>query len=353
MKKNLINIVVLLALIAATLFLLLKDQELDELLDCIKSANKIWLLIGLILIILFVCFESIIIHYLMKALSYSSNFLHCIKYSFVGFFVSAITPSSTGGQPAQIYFMKLDGISVSVSSLILMVVTVAYKAAIMFLAFFMLIIESSFVLEHIKGIEFIMIFGVVVNIIMIVFLMLIIFKQSLAKKMAGNFLLFLRKHRLIKNPDAKLKKLLKSISKYDKGSQFLREHKIVCFNVFVITVVQRLLFLAVTYAVYRSFGLSGCNPLEIITLQLIIALAVDNLPWPGGMGVNEGIFLIFFTEIFTTGFVTAGLLLTRGLNYYFIILSGGIITALAKFLKRKQIHNLEKKDGSLSNDRIL
>lgn len=347
MKAKIINIAVLLVLIAGTTYFLLKDQELDELLNCIKSANKCWLLLGLMAMICFVCLESVIIHYLLSALSYSSKFLHCIKYSFVGFFVSAITPSSTGGQPAQVYFMKRDGISVSISSLILMVVTVAYKAVLLLIALFMLVIEFGFVMEHIKGIEFILIFGVMVNIIMIVALMLIIFKQSLAKRMTGKFLLFLGKHRLIKNTDVKIKKLLTSISKYDRGAAFLKEHKLVCFNVIVITVIQRLLYFAVTYIVYKSFGLTGCSPFEIITLQLIISLAVDNLPWPGGMGVNEGIFIIFFTEIFTATYVTAGLMITRGLNYYFIILAGGMITALAKFMRRRDRDTLEKANGSL------
>lgn len=347
MKTKIINIAVLLVLIAGTLFFLLKDQEMDQLLLCIKSARKSWLFLGLLCMLGFICLESVIIHYLINALSYSIKLLHCIKYSFIGFFVSAITPSSTGGQPAQIYFMKNDGISISVSSLVLMVVTVAYKSVLLVMAFVMLIIENAFVMKHVAGIEFIMIFGILINVIVIVALALIIFKQSLAKRLTGKLLLLLGKRKIIKKPDEKLKKLLVSISKYDKGAAFLKEHKWMCFKVFVITVIQRLLYLVVTYTIYRAFGLKGCSPFEIITLQLIISLAVDNLPWPGGMGVNEGIFMIFFTEIFTSTYVTAGLMLTRGLNYYFIILAGGLVTAFAKFMRRKQINTLEKEDGSL------
>lgn len=348
MKKKLLNILVLVLLVVGTTYFLLKDQEMDDLLGCIISANKLWLIAGLLCMVGFICLESVIIHYLLNALSYSIKLIHCIKYSFVGFFFSAVTPSSTGGQPAQIFVMKQDNIGVSISSLVLMVVTVAYKIALMFIAVVMLIIEKGFVLKHIKGIEFIMIYGLVVNVFMIVFLLLIIFKQSLAKKLIGNFILFLGKHKLIKHPDSTLKKALASISKYDKGAEFLRNNKGIFFNVFVITVIQRILYLIVTYTVYKSFGLYGCSPFEIITLQLIISMAVDNLPWPGGLGVNEGIFMVFFTEIFTSSFVTAGLMLTRGLNYYFIILAGGIVTALSRFLRRKQnVTTIEKTNGSI------
>ena len=86
---------------------------------------------------------------------------------------------------------------------------------------------------------------------------------------------------------------------------------------------------------YKSFGLSGVSAFEIVTLQLIISLAVDNLPLPGGLGVSEGIFLLFFEEIFTVKYLTAGLLLSRGFNYYAIIVVGGIVTAVAQLTKKK------------------
>ena len=337
MKNKLINVGVLLLMIAGTMFFLLKDQEMDQLLESMKSANVLWLLVGLCCMLVFICMESVIIHYLMNSLRHPISIMHCIKYSFIGFFISAITPSSTGGQPAQIYYMKQDGISVSISSLVLMVVTATYKGALLLIAIVMLAFQFDFVINHIKGIEFIMIYGIIINIFMIVALLVIIFKQSLAKKMTGKCLLFLGKHKLIKHPDDKLRSLLKSISKYDKSAAFLKANKLLVFNALLMTIVQRVAYFFVTYAIYRSFGLKGCSAFEIITLQLIITMSVDNLPWPGGMGVNEGIFLVFFTEIFTTSFVTAGLMLTRGLNYYFIILSGGIIMALAKLLRRKKI----------------
>ncbi len=348
MKTKIINIIVLIVLMAGTFYFLLRDQELDELAEYIHSANKLWLLAGLVCMLSFICLESVIIHYILRMLSYSVGLFHCIKYSFIGFFVSAITPSSTGGQPAQMYFMKRDGISVSISSLVLMVVTIAYKSALLLIALVMLLVENDFVMLHIKGIEFILVFGILVNIFIIVVMGLIIFKQSLAKNICGSVILFLGNKKIIKNPYEKLRRLLKSINKYDRGSAFLRNHKKMFLNIFLITFLQRMAYFVVTYTVFRAFGLRGCNVFEIITLQLIITMAVDNLPWPGGLGVSEGIFMLFFTEIFTEKYVTAGLVLTRGFNYYFVILAGGIVTAISKYIRRKDISTIEKADGSLS-----
>lgn len=344
-KKYIFNVLFLIVLIAGTAYFLLKDQEISDIVKYIKQCNPFYILLGFLFVMIFVSFESVIIHYLMKTLSCAISFIHCLKYSFIGFFVSAITPSATGGQPAQLYYMNSDGISVAVSSIVLMVVTIAYKAVLLVLAGIMFVFEYGFVMDHISNIIVILIFGIVVNVFTIGFLLFIIFKQSFAKRVIGNIILFLGKHRIIKNYSNTLRKVIKSINKYEDSANYLRTHRLVFFNVFTITLFQRLALFAITWAVYKAFGLTGFSAFEIITLQLIISLAVDNLPLPGGMGASEGIFMIFFQEIFTAAYITAGLLLSRFLSYYVIIILGGLVTAFAQFTKKKRINN-EKVDGA-------
>ena len=52
------------------------------------------------------------------------------------------------------------------------------------------------------------------------------------------------------------------------------------------------------------------------------------------MGASEGIFLVFYTKIFTPSYITAGLLLSRGLSYYLIIILGGIVLAYAQITRK-------------------
>lgn len=348
-KKYIFNVLFLIILIAGTGYFLLRDQEITDIIRYIKQADKGYLMLGFGFVMIFVSFESVIIHYLMHSLSYSVKFLQCLKYSFIGFFVSAITPSATGGQPAQLYYMSGDGISMAVSSLVLMVVTVAYKLVLLVLGLLMLLVRFEFVIDHVANIAWIMIFGVIVNIIVVGFLLIVIFKQSFAKKCIGGFILFLGKVNILKNHKNILKKVIKSICKYEESAIYLKTHKKVFFVTFVITFLQRIAYFAVTYAVYKAFGLSGCGAVEIIILQLIISIAVDNLPLPGGMGASEGIFMIFFKEIFTTTYITAGLLLSRGLSYYLIIIMGGMVMAYAQITRKKRVAMLPTDTHTINN----
>jgi uncharacterized membrane protein YbhN (UPF0104 family) len=95
---------------------------------------------------------------------------------------------------------------------------------------------------------------------------------------------------------------------------------------------------AVTYVVYRAFGLRGVSVFEIIALQTIIALAVDSLPLPGAMGASESSFLIIFLTIFGGEFVLPGMLLSRGITYYAMFIISAVITLATHILGgRKKI----------------
>lgn len=342
LKTYVLNAVFLLILIGATLYVIFKDQEIEDVIHYIRLADNTYLFFGMLMMLLFVCSESVIIHYLMNSLSYKVRLKSCVKYSFIGFFVSAITPSASGGQPAQMYYMSADGISVSVSSLVLMVVTVAYKAVLIILGIFMYLTERSFVLHYAKDVRWVLIVGILINIVIIAVLIFIIFRQSFAKKVLVAPIIFLGRHRIIRDYCRLADNVLNGIKKYEHGSEYLLSHKYVCFNVFLMTLFQRVCLFYVTYLVYRSFGLTGTSAYQIVTLQTLIALSVDILPLPGGMGANESIFIILFSGIFTAELVVPGMLLSRGITYYAIIIIGAVVTAVAQITKKQNAKKLQQ-----------
>ncbi len=99
-----------------------------------------WYLFGAMgLGIFFVSAEGLMICYLLRALGNPIAAGRCIKYSFIGFFYSGITPSATGRQPMQLYHMKKDGLKISESTVVLMTVAVLYKFVLVVIGLFMLL----------------------------------------------------------------------------------------------------------------------------------------------------------------------------------------------------------------------
>ena len=108
-KKVIGNTVFFFALFGLTAYAVLKGKELSELAEVLKSVKPAYYIAGLVMIVVFVCCESYIIYRMLRLLHYNDvPKRNCVKYSFVGFFFSCITPSATGGQPMQLYYMNRD-----------------------------------------------------------------------------------------------------------------------------------------------------------------------------------------------------------------------------------------------------
>ena len=130
-KKNIFNGAFLLLVLLITLYSVFHGENLSELLIYLKQGDLRYWLLGAVFVVGFI--ESVIIYYMMKVLGENVKLTHCFLYSFVGFFFSLITPSATGGQPAQLYFMKKDKLSLPTSTMVLLIVTITYKLVLVVL----------------------------------------------------------------------------------------------------------------------------------------------------------------------------------------------------------------------------
>ena len=126
-KKFLFNIIFLILVFGGTLYGVFHGEDLGEIADILKTVNPLWIMAAVVCVVIFIWGESIIIYYMMHTLGIKLKKRTCFLFSSVGFFFSCITPSATGGQPAQIYFMKKEKIPIPVSTLVLMIITITYK----------------------------------------------------------------------------------------------------------------------------------------------------------------------------------------------------------------------------------
>ena len=115
---------------------------------------------------------------------------------------------------------------------------------------------------------------------------------------------------------------------YNDTAAYIRQHPMLMLNVFLITFGQRIALFTVTYFVYRAFSLTGTPMITLITLQAVIAVSVDMLPLPGGMGISETLFLIIFAPVFGE-LLLPGMVLSRGLGYYSELLISALFTLVA------------------------
>ena len=115
---------------------------------------------------------------------------------------------------------------------------------------------------------------------------------------------------------------------------------LIAFLAVLIQIVSRL---AVSYAVYKAFHLSGYDLIDIIALQAFLFLGVEYLPLPGAVGAAETGFLAINRVIFGADKVVPAMLLSRGISFYaFLIISGCVTIGIHLFSKRHSVRADEK-----------
>ena len=328
-KKIIFNGVFLAVVFALTIYGVFHGEDLSSMMDAIHRADKRWLIPGIALVAFFIWGESIIIWYMMRSSGIQLKKRTCFLFSSVGFFFSCITPSASGGQPMQIYYMKKEKISIPVSTVILMIVTITYKLVLVVIGIGIAIFGRGFLHKYLEGILPVFYLGLALNIFCVTFMTILVFHPLLAKAIMVKGMKLLERIHLVKKKEGRLKKLEDSMDTYRNTAAYLKNNPFVIVKVIGITFIQRMALFAVTWFVYQAFGLHGTGFWEILFLQAVISVSVDMLPLPGGMGISETLFLNIFSPVFG-GLLLPGMVLSRGLGYYGELLISAAFTVVAQ-----------------------
>ena len=328
-KKIIFNGVFLAVVFALTVYGVFHGEDLSSMMDAIHRADKRWLVPGIALVAFFIWGESIIIWYMMRSSGICLKKRTCFLFSSVGFFFSCITPSASGGQPMQIYYMKKEKISIPVSTVILMIVTITYKLVLVVIGIGIAIFGRGFLHKYLEGILPVFYLGLALNIFCVTFMTILVFHPLLAKAILVKGMKLLERLHLMKKKEGRLKKLEDSMDTYRNTAAYLKNNPFVIVKVIGITFIQRMALFAVTWFVYQAFGLHGTGFWEILFLQAVISVSVDMLPLPGGMGISETLFLNIFSPVFG-GLLLPGMVLSRGLGYYGELLISAVFTVVAQ-----------------------
>ncbi len=338
-KKHALSLAFLILLIVGTFWFLLKDIGFTGLLNAIKKADPKYLLLGMGLVLVYFGGEGEVIRAVTGSLGYPVTRRRGFVYACIDFYFSAITPSATGGQPVSIYYMSRDKIPVSVSSLSLLLHTVVYKSILVVLGFWVLLAKRAWFTGGHLSIQLLFILGVIINVITIAVCLLAMFSRRAIRKMAIWGIRLAGKIKLIKKPDEVTQKLLRSLETYAKGAEYIRTHIFLLIKVVIVTVIQRMAMFVVSYCVYRAIGLSQYSLFDMVALQTLIAMAIDSLPLPGGVGATEGVFSMLYRSVYGVETLVPALVLTRGINYYFAL----IVSSICVIFNQSRIIRLEKK----------
>lgn len=334
-KKLAINVILFLAIMVFTMWFVFRDEGVEAVLTAMKQMSFAHLLLAIAIALFFVSAEGVMIWYLLRSIDGTSSLFSCIRCSFIGFLFSGITPSATGGQPMQLYYLKRDGNSWSLSSVALMTVALMYKLVLVLYGVGILLFWHAPLRGYLgTGYYRLFLLGLTLNTLLVVGLLMVMFTPSVIRLLSGKAEWLAVKLHLLKKAGSKQARLDHFMDNYQNALSFLKEHKGKMLVVLLGTVVQRAAVFALTYVVYRGMGMSGVALTTIMWLQAAVYIAVDMLPIPGAQGITEAMYRRAFLNIFTAGHVTASMCISRGVSFYLMICVGLVVTLYEFCIKK-------------------
>lgn len=339
------NILFMLALLGATMYILLKDQDLVEMADLLKNSSTSMMAIALFCAAMYLILESTSLIVILRSLGEHLRWLPSLRYSFIGFLFNAITPSASGGQPMMVLYMKEDGINMGASSVAMLFWTIIYKVALVIMEAFVLLFYHPFFVKTLGSYQWLFWVGMAVNVVSIVLYGIIVFSKNGAAGIVRFVTWLLHKLRIVKHREKIEKKLDKLLNSYRDGAEYMRTHWKIAGIVLLITLCQRIFYFLVAWFVYLALGLSGHSLMEIVILQSFVSVCIDILPVPGGVGANEGFFVTLFQGIMEKRYVYPAMLLSRGASFYGLLVISVVVTLGTQFSLLCRKNGRKKKRG--------
>ncbi len=346
-KKNryILSMMFFVILVGTTFYLLLKDCNFGDIADAVRGAEYSYLFLSVVMAIIYISGEGQCLNIIVKSLKGKASKLSCFTYGCIDFYFCAVTPSATGGQPVAAYYMAKDGVSVSTSTIALLLNTIQYKVVLLVLGIIVMVFKFGDLFGDF-WFTFMFIFGVVANIITVGFCLTAVFSKALLNKIVYKSVNFLVKIKIIRNRRKALLKYEHHFKDYACSAEYIKSNPAVNVKVFFVCLVQRLALFSIAYFIYRSFGSEGSSFFDLLAIQVAVAMAVDSLPLPGGVGAAEAFTLELFTTIYGVGKVATATLLTRGISYYFCLLVSGAFF-VANHIRLIKVGKRQIKKGEL------
>ena len=252
-----------------------------------------------------------------------------VRYAFAGFFFSSITPSSTGGQPAQLYYMGRDGIPLSHGTFSLLCALLSYQlVSVVFGVFGAFFSPTGF--SSLSGrLSWLFLLGFGINLFLVVFLSSVLFSRRLAAFFAGVCVRLVGRFPRFSSSGGRI---LRFFASYRRVARLMKQNPDVFCKMLLTTGVQILLYHSIPFLCGRALGCSDLRWFPCICTQALLFVSVSSLPFPGTAGITEYGYTLFYARLIPPGMIGSALLLSRCFSFVFpLVLSGlGLLIPVPK-----------------------
>lgn len=342
MKEMLIGLCLVAVLALVTFCALFRRHSMEILGETFVKADMRYVLSGVFCMAVFIGCEAANLRLLMRTFNKKVTVGRSVSYALAGFYFSAITPSATGGQPMQLYYMTRDGYGFAQSSFTLLANAAVYQMTVLLYGGAMVLTHLSFVMAQGRVIKWLLVFGILVNGICSCAILLIILNGLLAERAAMAVVRVLSGIGMIRNRKRMERRAEHLIDEYSRGGAYIRKYPMVIARMFLRVLIQLTALFLVPYFAGLALGITA-SPGTFLTMQAILSLAVTAVPLPGSVGASEGAFVALYGLVLGAGPAFTVMALGRGISFYGLLVISGAATAVLQFRRKSNSNNIDNR----------
>ena len=178
------NIILMIVVLIFTFYTLLHGEDLRSILKVLRGADKSWLIFAALFAVAYLVLQAVSLKIIVQSAGTPMRLKDGIRYTFIGFLFNAITPSASGGQPMQVYYMHEDNISIGVSSVALLFWTIIYKIALLLIEGVVMLFFRGFLHQYLGHYYWLFLVGIGVNLVSIILYSIVVFSRNGVRNLA-------------------------------------------------------------------------------------------------------------------------------------------------------------------------
>ncbi|MFV0504727.1 MAG: YbhN family protein [Lachnospirales bacterium] len=335
-KKNSFYLILVFLLGFLVIWNELRQVNLNEFLLEVTHVN--WTFIGIAVVLMLIHWgvEGKITQMFLKKTNPEFSFTTAYRVPLIQHLFNAITPFSTGGQPAQIVALGTSGVDYGVAASVSLMKFVVYQVWVVINFVVCLIFGFHWVSSNFNKLSYLIILGFIVHFAVVFCLLLIMYWHSLAKRIVLGCFKFCSKFKIGKKISRYQNSVMEKLESFYEQSRVMKGSTKLMIKTSLMTILQLVIYYIVPYFILLALHIENVNFFKVVVFHAFIIMIISLFPIPGGTGGAEYSFsLLFGTFVVVPGKLVLAIFLWRIVTYYLGIVLGLLALAINPATKKK------------------
>ena len=349
LRNYILNFLIIIILTIGALWFALKDNS-EEVFQLISNMKWYWLMLILAWGILYSIVAGGVLSLFGKQYKKDFTFRQGVENGLVGSFFSGITPSATGGQFAQAYIFKKQGIKLSDAASLLWSDFIVYQTTMMAYVSILFLLRYSYYMSLIGPFLLMILVGYMINLGVIGILWTMALFPRIYQTFSSLAVRLLAKLHIVKDMDKTLNSWSHQLQAFTQEIQKLKNEKKLIVKTVCINILRLTLLYALPFVIARAIGipLPLHKLLDVIALSSFVSMANAFIPIPGASGGTEAVFVLLFSAMGGGTQASSIMILWRASTYHLVMLIGaGVFIWCRHHYSKKTADRMRKQEDIL------